>query len=191
MLLSWLVSKNVLWIRFEDAKYICAELRGDETKTKLVELTRTHARQQCDQMVRLFFSIFGQLHKWKLAQQCNKFAKVGSTFYQIEINLQKFKKTFKILPKCQIFAQSGHSARQPASHRDKGILLSMEQSLWSKIAVCCVLLSGGNKKLQHACMSPLLKWAHLYLRDTEVFSTKNRLFSFVCFTIHMIHLTDK
>ena len=43
---------------------------------------------QCDQMVRLFFNI-RPFEMIKLAQQCNNFAKVGSTFYQIRNKLPK------------------------------------------------------------------------------------------------------
>ena len=46
-----------------------------------------------------YFSIFGHLQKWKLAQLCHKFAKVGSAFYQMG-NEQS-----KILPDLKSFAQ--------------------------------------------------------------------------------------
>ena len=51
----------------------------------------------------VYFSIFGHLQHWKLAQQCNKFAKVGSAFSQVRNKLSKF------FPKWRNFTKSGHT----------------------------------------------------------------------------------
>ena len=67
------------------------------------------ACQQCDQII---FQSLAICNKLKFAQLCHKFAKVGSAFCRKEINCQKFAEDFKLLPKCQNFAKSGHTAWQ-------------------------------------------------------------------------------
>ena len=57
-----------------------------------------------------FFSIFGHLQQWKLAQSCHTFAKVCSAFCQIRNILSKiWPFTYKLLPKWRNLDKSGHS----------------------------------------------------------------------------------
>ena len=54
-----------------------------------------------------YFSIFGHLQNWKLAQKCHKFPKVGSTFYQIRNKPSKICQ--KLIKICQIWSHWSES----------------------------------------------------------------------------------
>ena len=45
-----------------------------------------------------YLSIIVHLQQWKLAQECHKYAKIGSAFFQIRKNIQNLPKTCKLLP---------------------------------------------------------------------------------------------
>ena len=75
-------------------------------------LASWYAYDQCDQIVN-YFSIFGHMQQWKLAQKCNKFAKVDSTFCQIRNKLSKicqwlanFCQSSKILPNLVVLSMT-------------------------------------------------------------------------------------
>ena len=56
-----------------------------------------------------YFSTFGHLHQWKLAQWLTKMAKVGPKFYQIVNKPTKLPKAWIFLIKGWNFAKSGHT----------------------------------------------------------------------------------
>ena len=59
-----------------------------------------HLLLDCSSVTRWldYFSIFGHFQQWKLAQNCHKFAKVGSAFCQIRNELSKICQSGEILP---------------------------------------------------------------------------------------------